>query len=170
LIQLRQRFRETKKLQKALEATVARNNAVLSAIKSLTAPAVDGHSQAGPFAFLSNTYAAEQLGVGNATNGGAEAGPLETNVSFALSQLPALRELVAELRPQLGELSGMTDQPVADGAVARSRREYVESQSRRAVERQGLGVDNGALDTLGKVVTADELAALEAMADDMRGR
>jgi len=147
---------------------VARNNAIISAINSLTAPAVDGQSQAGPFSFLSNGVAAEQLGIRHTPESGAETGPLEETVSFALQSLPALRELVSELRPQLEQLSSLTEKPVADNEVARARREYVESQSRRAVERQGLGVDNGALDSFGKLVSVEELASLEAMADEMR--
>lgn len=140
---------------------------MLSAIRSLAFSGAEGQP-AGPFAFLSNSHASEQLGLGKGSIQESQAGPLETNVSFALSQLPALRELVAELRPQLANLSTLAEKPVADGDIARARREYVESQSRKAVERQGLGVDNGTLDSLGRVVTAEELAALEEMADEMR--
>jgi hypothetical protein len=68
----------------------------------------------------------------------------------------------------LADLANTTDQAASEGEAARQRREYVEAQSKRAVERQGMATDNGALDSLGRVVTADELASLEALTAGQR--
>ncbi|KAF2673163.1 hypothetical protein BT63DRAFT_410201 [Microthyrium microscopicum] len=166
---LRQKLRETKKLRSALRDTIARNNAIISSLKSLTSLGIDGHSQPGPFAFLTSGAASEHLHVGSVVeHRPTSAGPLETNLSFAISQLPALRELLADLRPQLSQLATTTDQAASESETARQRRAYVEAQSKRAVERQGLATDNGALDALGRVVTVDELASLEALAAEQQ--
>jgi kinetochore protein Mis12/MTW1 len=91
-------------------------------------------------------------------------GPLETNTSFALSQLPALRAALAELRPRLAALEASSTKPAPESDAARERRLYVETQSRKASERQGMGVGDSSADSLGRAVAPEELASLEHIA------
>jgi kinetochore protein Mis12/MTW1 len=130
------------------------------------APQTEGQAQPGALSFLTAGTAASQLTIGQSGASETGAGPLETNVSFALSQVSALRELLAELRPRLAGLAQDTNLPAQEDDVAKERRAYIEVQSRRALERQGMATDAGALESLGRLVTADELAALEALADN----
>jgi kinetochore protein Mis12/MTW1 len=96
------------------------------------------------------------------------AGPLETNTSFALSQLPALRELLDELRPRLTALEASSTTPAPESDAARERRLYVETQSRKASERQGMSAGDSAGESSGRAVIPEELAALEDLVDSLK--
>lgn len=84
-----------------------------------------------PFAFLSET--------GDLASGSGSA-PLSTTAAFALTQLPALKALLAELRPQMRTLAEneKKDPNVVekDGRKSwrRERLEYIETQTRRHLE------------------------------------
>ena len=81
--------------------------------------------------------------------------PLTTQTQFATSQLPALKQLVADLRPKLDKLK---DAKVADvdwKSKKEERRQYIESGVRRVVGKGGFG--NGE-------------SELEGMAGERRGR
>lgn len=66
--------------------------------------------------------------------------PLSTTTAFALSQLPALKSLLAELRPQEKLLAEKekADPNIAEGQEEKSWRrervEYIETQTRRHLE------------------------------------
>jgi kinetochore protein Mis12/MTW1 len=187
---LRRRVREARKLNRALKATVARNNATVRQLRSLMQPPPTTSSSdttSGALAFLTAGRSAEQLGLGPLLSPSDSAnapppppvGPLETNASFALSQLPALRDLLARLGPRLESLAaqdgGGAPRPADESAVARERRLYVEAQARRAVRRHhhdgrldGDGEASSSSEAFGggRVVSQEELAALEALVDD----
>jgi kinetochore protein Mis12/MTW1 len=163
-LHLLHQVQETRKLQRALKATMAKNEAILDQLKNLTT--IDGPNGPGPLAFLLHGGAASKLGI-SANIVDANSGPLTTNVSFALSQLPALQELLAQLRPNVPSLDQSANAPATEGALAKERRIYVESQSRRAMERQGLAPGIDASETLGRIVTTEELASLENMVQDV---
>lgn len=126
-------------------------------------------TQLGALSFLAHNKSASQLGFPSTSGTSTEnrASPLTTNVAFALSQLPALRSLLAQLRPQLHTLNGIADIPATEDDLAKERRHYVETQSRRAMERQGLAIGSQTSDAIGKIPTAEELTALEDMVDNM---
>ncbi|KIV99723.1 uncharacterized protein PV09_08653 [Verruconis gallopava] len=181
--EMQQKLRQTKKLNRMLEANVRRNDAALKQLKALFEPASaemkreqqspgkhDATSTVenkGTYAFLTEGEAAKALGVSMSTAASAgqqnQDGPLTTNTSFALSQLPALRALLDELRPKLAEL-GDAEMAVAESNSARERRLYVNKQARKAVERQGVDV-GVSVEGLGRRVQEDELVALESIAD-----
>jgi len=162
---------ETRKLQKALKATISRNSAVIEQLKSLTAIRVDPsdlQTKPGPLAFLAHSHSATQLGLSSSIGGPVsdeKGAPLSTNVSFALSQLPALQNLLNQLRPVLGELNMSADLPATEADIAKERRHYLETQSRRTMERQGISTGNQTTELLGRIPSTDELAALEDMVD-----
>ena len=173
--QLQHKLRQTKKLNVALDATVQRNNAALEQLRALTqgAPAgmkmeqesgeQSGGSGKSTYTFLSNGDAAKSLGVGTGTNDPNNDGPLTTNTAFALSQLPALRSLLDELRPKLGS-TGDAQLAAAESHSARERRLYLNNQTKKAVERQGVQLATSA-EGLGRRVQGDEVAALEGIVD-----
>jgi len=185
---LRSTVREATAVREALRAQVARNEELLARLRALVAPA-DGKSElvvepsgpggaekdmAGAFAFLAHTPAARSLGVvpiqSNPAANGAKADALSTNTSFALSQLPALTALLAELRPKLPSVCD-TSVPAPENEAARERRLYLETQSRKVLERRGIAIGESGTEQLGRRVISDELAALESIVEGLdRGR
>jgi kinetochore protein Mis12/MTW1 len=172
LQQLLDRLHETRKLNRELSKTVAKNDIVIQQLKSLIT-AGNGrprHSQdnPGPLAFLAHSSAAAKLGLSSSLDqplSDEKSSSLSTNVSFALSQLPALQSLLRELRPTLNELNKSADSPAVEPDVAKERRRYVETQSRRALERQGISTGTDTAEALGRIATSDELTSLEALVD-----
>jgi kinetochore protein Mis12/MTW1 len=165
---LRQRVQETRKLGNQLRATVRRNDVLIEQLRNLTgATNSQLPGSAGQLSFLANGSSASSLGVAippaPLTEG--EIGPLSTNTSFALSQLPALKELVAQLKPKLAHISKSAGIPATEADVARERRHFIETQSIKAIERQGLTSGTGYAEGLGRVVTLDEMMALESLVD-----
>jgi hypothetical protein len=73
-----------------------------SSSSTLPANGGGGGEHASPFAFLVADPAARALSIGSAPAG---ATPLATLASFVVSQLPAVRALLAELQPRLSSLS-----------------------------------------------------------------
>ncbi|KAF2084916.1 hypothetical protein K490DRAFT_75559 [Saccharata proteae CBS 121410] len=185
---LRRKVQETQKLNTALLAEKARNDALLTQLRSLvSAPpdmkteransAGDNNTTAGAsntpntLSFLTSTASAKSLGVAfptttttasAASTNGNRHGPLRTNTAFTLSQLPALRTLLESLRPKIATLpvpqSGALDW---SKDAARERREYVEVQTRRLLERRG-----GA----GRRAGPEEVRAMEGIAGVLGGR
>ena len=172
---LQHKLRQTRKLNAALEATARRNTAALEQVRRLTngeganmKMEVEDGERAGKegYTFLSNGESAAALGMG-ASNVSATDGPLTTNTSFALSQLPALRALLDDLRPKVGEL-GDAQAAASESHSARERRLYLNNQTKKAVERQGVEIGSSAAG-LGRRVQGDEVAALEGIADALSG-
>lgn len=91
---------------------------------------------------------------------------LTTNTNFALSQLPALQSLLADLRPKLASL-----QTTAMGAQSvkaerrEERREYIEQRARIHLQRNGEGAAVNDPAISGKRVEPEEVEALEKVAD-----
>jgi kinetochore protein Mis12/MTW1 len=171
------RLRQTRKLNSVLEVTVKRNKAALEQLTALTEAShsnlkieqdATGQQENAPgkgtYAFLTNGESAKALGM-NSTITNNEEGPLAINTSFALSQLPALRSLLDELRPKLADI-GNAEAAASESHTARERRIYLHDQTRKAVERQG--VEIGAFPQgSGRRIAADELSALESIADSL---
>ncbi len=115
------------------------------------------------FAFLTEHAAAKELGVGNRGQK-----PLTTNVNFALSQLPAMRSLLATLKPKLSSLPATAN--IDTELPQEERRLYIESQTRRHLERtRGLELDiqgqnrDGEWQGGGRRMGAEEVSAMEGI-------
>ena len=190
----RRKHQETLRLHRLLQAEAARNAALIQQLKSLLSsspPNPSSSSSTVPnlepqdkdmskekkeeetypaFAFLAQK--ADLATISAAT-------PLSTTTAFALSQLPAMRSLLADLRPALKTLSSPLVSTIRDpnlaasGASAgeswrRERLEYVEAQTRRLHENvRGLelgpqgAVRDGEWQEEGRRVGRWEVEALE---------
>jgi kinetochore protein Mis12/MTW1 len=183
----RRKFQETQRLHRILHSEIARNNAIIKQLKALLSPPANPPTEqsepsaAGPaapypaLAFLQNKAS---LAAGTATT------PLSTTTAFALSQLPALKALLAELRPQMKTLaqpSALRDPNLNEAAVEKSwrreRLEYVESQTRRLqVNARGLElgqqgeVRDGEWQEQGRSLAKGEVDALERIVAMVSGK
>ncbi|KAK0253974.1 hypothetical protein LTS09_010991 [Friedmanniomyces endolithicus] len=167
---------ESRKLNAMLKAEEARNAAVLEQLDGLLGAPEEDVSTArqadpSPFAFLA---ASPNI---SATASATNTQPLTQNVLYALAQLPALRDLVSQLRGSLQTLPNARIAPTheADSAEAK-RRQYLDTQSRRAVQRRGIASsDNSARQTaapaasVGRRIGRDEVEGLEAVVQALGG-
>ena len=148
--------------------------------RSSTSPAKprDSNADQVPFAFLTHNPAAQDLGVqplprpADAPAVAPESRtPLTTHATFTTSQLPYLRELLASLKPHLAT----TALPTKEGEkeeLARERKTYIESQSKRILERRGVDTTDGVEGAVeGSRVRAEEVRGLEGIAEALeRGK
>lgn len=160
-IQLRRRkLQETKKLNAMLKAEEAKNENVLAQLRSLNGKSSTGltsdDADPGAFAFLA----------AGSNAAGSSKPSLSQDVQTALTQLPALRALLAQLRDSLQVLPharyGQEDEDSADAI----RRRYLDGQSRRAAERRGVDPEQVPAMTLaGRRVDQDEVQGIKAVLD-----
>ena len=120
--------------------------------------------------FLLPDPAAKRLNVGD--DMGPSHTPLTTNTRFVLSQLPALRAMLAELRPKLATLPTSADRMDWD-SKREERRRYIESRTRMHLERTGeIGMGDGSGVVKGRKIDGEEVQALESvvnmLVDDQR--
>lgn len=107
--------------------------------------------------FLTSDPAAKQLRIGNGAT------PLTTNTTFILSQLPALRAMLEQLRPKLATLPRSIDEMDLD-AKKDERREYIESRIRLHLERAGeLAMGDGNTVVASRKIRRSEAQALESV-------
>lgn len=102
--------------------------------------------------------------------------PLSTNTSFTLSQLPSLRALLAELRPKIATLPA-TDAGASQSRFTKERSEYVEAQTLRILEHEGVdlnelgeqhdGVTGSSIG--GRRIGREEVEALERIVGALNG-
>ncbi|KAG9191589.1 hypothetical protein G6011_10323 [Alternaria panax] len=151
--------------------------------------------ESAPFAFLTHTPAAQSLGVqallqqsntntsSNRENksNDQKSTPLTTHATFTTSQIPHLRQLLASLKPHLADIALPTNttssphttnsqsQAKEQEELSRERKVYVESQSKRILERRGVdtrdGVE-GVWDGASRV-GADEVRGLEGLVEGL---
>ncbi|KAI9721825.1 MAG: hypothetical protein M1812_002161 [Candelaria pacifica] len=177
----RRKLQETQKLHAVLLGETSRNAALIAQLKSLLSStkqsptreakvedaesAVTSTTEQGNhcFAFLTENAAAKELGVGSRGQR-----PLTTNVNFALSQLPAMRSLLATLKPKLASLPAAATCNLE--TPQEERRHYIESQTRRHLERtRGLELDtqgqnrDGEWQGGGRRIGAEEVGAIEGI-------
>jgi kinetochore protein Mis12/MTW1 len=156
----------------------------------------DGERNGGAFGFLTHTPAAKALGItplhGSSakTNGDRNAEkstPLTTHTTFTTSQLPYLRQLLASLKPHLPttalpsnttpqhQFTSSSSHPENIGKkeeLSRERKVYVESQSKRILERRGVDTKDGVEGVWeGSRMRGEEVRGLEGLVASMdRGR
>ncbi|CAK7268477.1 hypothetical protein SEPCBS119000_003082 [Sporothrix epigloea] len=141
---LHRRLQASIKLGHLLDVEAQRNDAMLDRLRALTSQSAAGEDASKSLAFL--------LDRGPLTESDA-AQPLTTTTAFALSQLPALRQLSSELRqraPGLAVAVAADDAAEMDSAGRRGERgtdnqpsktwrrerlEYIEGTTRRHLER-----------------------------------
>ncbi|KAI9766386.1 MAG: hypothetical protein M1835_007192 [Candelina submexicana] len=177
----RRKLQETQKLHAALLGETSQNAALIVQLKSLLSSAEQGPARKpkiedaenthpsttkqgnSTFAFLTEDASSKELGVGNRGQK-----PLTTNVNFALSQLPAMRSLLAILKPKLSLLPATTAIDIE--APEEERRHYIESQTRRHLEStRGLDLDaqgqnrDGEWQGGGRRMGAEEVGAIEGI-------
>ena len=88
--------------------------------------------------------------------------PLITNTTFTLSQLPALRALVAELRPKLASLqSAEFGFNSARDERRQERRDYIEQRTRMHLDRNRRAYGDNTVSVNGRKVETEEVEALE---------
>ncbi|EOA85370.1 uncharacterized protein SETTUDRAFT_137990 [Exserohilum turcica Et28A] len=128
----------------------------------------------GAFAFLVNTPAAQALGIQVPSSSSSSTGttkPLATHTAFTTTQLPYLRHLLASLKPHLSTTAlphnsnSSTSTSTSDAKDTSTQRKlYVESQTKRVLERRGIDTRDGVEGVWhGERVAADEVRALEAL-------
>lgn len=196
LYALRRKLAETTKLHAALLAEKTRNAAQIAKLRSLLQPAMapkrepcsstspaKSHDQNGtngdtPFAFLTHSSAAQSLGVQPLPQTSTSSvppesrTPLTTHTTFTTSQLPYLSQLLASLKPHLATTALPSRSEGEKEELARERRIYVESQSKRILERRGVDTTGGVEGAVeGSRVRAEEVRGLESIVAGMqRGR
>ncbi|KAF2749446.1 hypothetical protein M011DRAFT_493141 [Sporormia fimetaria CBS 119925] len=170
--------------------------------RSSTSPAkpVTGATEA-PFAFLTHNPAAQALGIQGlpasssttttTTTANAETpqtagekttiekpatqqNPLTTHTSFTVSHLPHLRQLLASLRPHLATTALPTQQQSGSSRLemARERKTYIESQSKRILEKRGVDTKDGVEGAVEGVRggSGEEVGALEGLLGVLKER
>lgn len=184
VLALRRKVQETRKLNLSLRNTHSSNETTVAQLKSLlSASQPKPEAQASPpstidpsLAFLTSQPSATTLGlsIGPPTSSFARVNakddnysPLETNTQFFISQLPALRQALEELKPRLKSL------PEKIGDVdwesrREERRAYIEGRVRKVVDGIGGGGLSG--DAMrGVRVGRDEVRDLEGVVGGIAG-
>ena len=181
LAMLRRKVQETEKLQAMLKAEAIRNEAILARLRPLSlqpqqesqrksllqssSPVKASTEQQPSFSFLAQGPAADTLGI----TANAKTQTLSQNIKFTLSQLPALKALLEELRPHLASMprAGLgTD-------AAQAREAYIETQSRKAMARKGIdpaSTTSAGAEDMGRILGSDEVRSLESIVGENGGR
>lgn len=178
----RAKVQEAQRLNRLLTAESSKNTAIINRLRSLRGlpPKAAGSSEPSTndttypvFAHLENKA--------DLTDGTGDT-PLSTNAAFVLSQLPALKSLLAELKPQERLLAERekADPNIAEGQGEKSWRkqrvEYIETQTRRHLEKVvglELGkngeVGDGEWQAEGRKLAKGEVQDLEKMVEMIGG-
>lgn len=151
---LRRKLAASRTLSRALLQEQNRNDAILQQLRSLTGK--DGEQDLG---FLTQIHAAKKLNVS------PDSHALTTSTTFAMSQLPALKSLLADVRPRLASLrnaSGIHES--AKNEMKQERREYIEQRTKTLLERNGEAMADNAVALPAQALDPDEIQALEKVA------
>lgn len=92
---------------------------------------------------------------------------LASNAGFVLSQMPALRSLLEDLRPRLAALhasKAKIESGSAKDEIRQDRRSYIEQRTRAHLERHGQGMGSEGQVVGGRRVDPEEVQALERTA------
>jgi kinetochore protein Mis12/MTW1 len=131
----RKKLRETQKLHSLLVGEIAMNEATIAELKSLLLnqgpkqePDTEVQVTYPAFAFLQNK--------GDVAGDGSH--PVTTTTSFAISQLPALKSLLEDLKPRLHQLANGNGKQGLVGEEEktwrRERLDFIENETKRHLE------------------------------------
>ncbi|KAJ9621388.1 uncharacterized protein PV06_04801 [Exophiala oligosperma] len=157
---LRRKLAASRALSHNLHEEHNHNQALLKQLRALVGGVQE---EANSVSFLTQSPAAQALNVA----GNPDQQLLTTNTKFAVSQLPALRGLLAELRPKLKALkalhgnAGLTS---AKEEIKEERRGYIEQRTRLHLERNGVSPAGDSSLLFAKRVDEEEVQALEKVA------
>ena len=157
-------------MRNALLAEQARNQGIMAQLQSLLQSGSQGESSindlqnsAAPnFSFLTSTPSAQayDISTSNSTQQ-----PLATNTKFALSQLPALRALLADLRPKLASLhSDDGGVETASDERREERKEYIERRTGIYLVKDSNSLTAEKAIVTGRSIDREEVQALEKIA------
>ncbi|KAL8980201.1 MAG: hypothetical protein Q9205_004655 [Flavoplaca limonia] len=176
ILALRRKVQETRKLNLALRNRRANNAATIQQLHSILSTTTQTNSETSPstdpsssLGFLTSDPSATKLGLSltqqrRPKQDSARAqGPLSERTQFFISQLPALRQALEELKPRLKTL------PEKIGDVdwesrREERRAYIEGRVRKIVGENGRGDEVG-----GVKVGREEVRDLESVVGEMVG-
>ena len=169
LLQQRRKVQETAKLNAMLKAEEARNQAVIAQLRNLTGQQSDNSQPASgatdgttaPFSFLTSS-----------PHTSTTAQPLSQNLQYAIAQLPALRELLAQLKTSLSSLPAARQTRLDENSLEAKRRGYINTQSRRALEKRGVDASGRGAEAVagaGRRVAAEEVQGLESVVQALGG-
>jgi kinetochore protein Mis12/MTW1 len=172
----RRKLRETQKLNTLLMTERAKNAATIASLKALLTISedkieneVEGDKPYPAFAFLQDK--------GELT--GDAQRPVTTTTSFTLSQLPALKAILANLQPRLEKLStpNLAVNGEEDKSWRRERVEFVENETRKHLEKvRGLElgdmgeIRDGDWQGEGRKIGKQEVEDLEAIVGMVNGK
>jgi kinetochore protein Mis12/MTW1 len=155
---LRNKLAACRDVSRALQKEHARNEAALRQLRSMVAPSSDGNNN---LSFLTNATTTQPL----YTTQKADGQPLTTNTNFAVSQLPALKALLSDLRPRLAALHGAsTNIGTAKDEVREERRGYIEQRIQSHLARNGTNPQVNSAAFLGTGADPEEIQAMEIAA------
>lgn len=154
----RRKLHETQKLNAMLKAEEAKNTAMLEQLRALMGTKSESGAEANsPFACLTAPRA-----------GGSQ--PVAQDVQFALAQLPALRNLLAQLKDSLHSLPNARHAPRDESSREAKRRQYLDSQARRVIQNRGVDTDSaGRHDNVGRKIGQEEVEGIEAVVQALAG-
>jgi kinetochore protein Mis12/MTW1 len=158
---LRRKVAASRKVSQALVTEQARNSAMLEQLKGMTSSVADAQAKANSsFAFLADTPSAS---IFNVSAKGQQT--LTTNTKFALSQLPALRAILTELRPKLAELqkAGLGHSGAREDMKA-ERKAYIDHRTMEHADRNGHASSGTAGFIAGRDIDEAEVQAMEKVA------
>lgn len=141
--------------------------------KRETTPGAPLNQAPASLAFLTHTPAAQSLGIQplpqTSDTLSTTTQPLSTHTTFTTSQLPYLRQLLEALQPHLATTSlPTTGKQDETEELARERRLYVESQSKRILEKRGVDTTDGVEGIFeGTRVRSEEVRGLESVVGAM---
>jgi kinetochore protein Mis12/MTW1 len=165
---LRRKAAASQHLTTSLLAEASQNEAMIAQLKALTSPRSQGE--------LAATQTAKQLNLSFLNSSPSSQAfnisieqpmqrPLTTNTTFTLSQLPALRALLTELRPKLANLrSAELGFNSARDERRQERRDYIEQRTRMHLERNRRAYGDNTVSVNGRKVDTEEVEALEKVA------
>lgn len=162
-VQLRRRqLNETAKLNTMLKAEEAKNAAVLSQLTALIGAETKAETADG----------APPLGFLHASANSGQSQKLTQDAQYAISQIPALQRLLAQLKDAMQTIPNARQSRLDDEeSIEGRRRRYLNHQSRRALERKGIDVESsvGASLAAGRRTGKDELDGIEKVAQALGG-
>ena len=196
LFALRKKLTETRRLNALLVQEQARNALLVERLRKTLQPAPQHQKprsstaseadaapppDVAPLAFLTHNKAAQGLGVQplpaqnsstTSTSASESRTPLTTHAAFTTSHLPYLKAQLADLKSKLGAAALAQDKKDADaeGERGAERRAYIESQSRRILEKRGVDTRDGVEGNFeAQRVRGEEIAALEGIVGALGG-